>query len=406
MRAALRRTLAAAALVLGPGAAAQTDPAALFRSGMRASPAAAGGRALVLPGCRDCHGRDGAGGRESGAVVPPIAWSALTRAALARPAYDRTSFAAALRDGVGAGGRRLQALMPRYPAGEDDAAALWDHLARLEASERRGVAPDRIRLGVDAAAGPGLFARLRAELGEGLRLHGRRIELVRVRDAGVEESGLLALVFATDPAARHRDGGLPLLFPLDPVDDAVRADEVRSLMPSRRDQADTLLAAAPPEAPVLADEAGRALLPAATRRRILDADRLAAPLPGELIVLVAPGRWRGLLGRLRPGTRVHAIGPEVGAVLPDLARRGVRLAVTNPSGGPGVDAASAPADRLARTAASLLRAALAAAGRDLTRGALLRAFDGIRLDEPDWPGLDYARHPRTGRRDAALLTLE
>ncbi|GJD65683.1 hypothetical protein [Methylobacterium frigidaeris] len=396
-----------AALVLKPGlAAGQAGGEALFLGGVRTVPAVPGGRPVVLPGCRDCHGRDGAGGREGGVLAPPIARSALTRTTLARPAYDQAGFATALRDGVGSGGGRLQALMPRYPVGVDDAAALWRHLARLETSERHGVEPDRLRLGVDAAAGPWLLERLSEDFGGDLRIHGRRIDLVPVRGADLEEGRLLALLFATDPALRHSDGGLPLLFPLAPIDDEVRADEARSLMPSRRDQADTLLAAAPPEAPVLTDGGGRALLSVKVGRRILDADRLEAPLPSELVVLVAPARWRGLLGLLRPGTRVHAIGPEVGEVVPALARGGVRLVVTNPSAGPGIDASVTPAARLARTAAVLLRGALAAAGRDLTRGALLRAFDTLRLDGPDWPALDYARHPLTGRRTTALVALE
>lgn len=414
MRLAASRIVALLGLaipVLAPGlAAGQADPETLFVSGSRGVPAVPGGRPPVLPGCRDCHGRDGAGGREGGAIVPPITRSALARATLARPAYDEAAFAVALRDGTGAGGRRLQALMPRYPLGRDEAGALWRHLESLEASERRGVEPDRIRLGIDAASGPRLIASLRAALdggaGEALRVHGRGVELVPVRDAAeIAAGGLLALVFATDLAACHQDGGLPLLFPLAPIGDDLRADEVRSLMPSRRDQAEALLSGAPSDVAVLADAAGRALLPGSTARPILDPDRLDGPLPPELIVLVAPARWRDLVGLLRPGTRVHAIGPEIGAVLPALARGGIRLVLTDPSAGPGVDPAPAP-DRLARAAAALLRAALVAAGRDLTRGALLRAFDTLHLDGSDWPGLDYARHPRTGRRDTILLRLE
>ncbi|SFU46082.1 hypothetical protein SAMN02799631_00739 [Methylobacterium sp. 174MFSha1.1] len=407
-RAALAGLLAA--LILGPGVAAgQTDAEATFRDGMRAPASVPGGRPIVLPGCRDCHGRDGAGGREGGTTAPPITRSALIRATLARPAYDGAAFAAALRDGIGAGGRRLQGLMPRYPAGPEAATALWDHLGRLEASERSGVEPDRLRLGVDAAAGPGLLAALRAGLAEGtgdLRLHGRRVEIVPVRAGEVETGRLLALVFATDLSLRRRDGGMPLLFPLAPLGEEVRPDEARSAMPSRRDQADLLLAAAAPGVPVLADGDGRALLPGSLRRPLLDIDRLATALPDEMIVLIARDRWPGLLGMLRRGMRVHAIGPEIGDRMPALARGGVRLVVTDPSAGPGLDAAQAPAERLGRAAASLLRAALAAAGRDLTRGALLRAFDTLRLDGPDWPGLDYARHPRTGRRSAVLVTLE
>ncbi|KMO27400.1 hypothetical protein VQ03_30555, partial [Methylobacterium tarhaniae] len=162
MRLAASRIVALLGLavpVLAPGlAAGQADPETLFVSGSRGVPAVPGGRPPVLPGCRDCHGRDGAGGREGGAIVPPITRSALARATLARPAYDEAAFAVALRDGTGAGGRRLQALMPRYPLGRDEAGALGPHLERPEARERPRVVPRPTHRRVVPASGPPLSA--------------------------------------------------------------------------------------------------------------------------------------------------------------------------------------------------------------------------------------------------------
>lgn len=373
--------------------------------------ASASGRMLRLSGCRDCHGRDGAGGREGNVVAPPISAIALSRSALGRPAYDEASFALALREGIGADGRAFRAIMPRYELSPKEARALWGFLAGLDESERRGVGPDRIRIGIDMRAGTRLFERLvSSPVLSGQRIHGRSIAFVPVSGpADIETEGILALLLATDLSLRRSDGGLPLLFPIPALDEPTRADEARSMVPSRRDQAEALLSAADPDSPVMADEAGRALLAPSSRRPVIDAGadaRAMTPLPREIVILVDPSLWPGLVGRLPAGIRIHAIGQEAAPVLPDLARAGFRVTMTEPTLGPNVLRAGAPIERFAATAAVLLRSALVAAGRDLTRGSLLRAFDAIRLDGEDWPNLDYARYPRTGRRQVELLRSE
>src|SRR3954469_19846202 len=70
--------------------------------------------------CAGCHGADGAGTREGGVAIPPIAWRALTAprgpspARPGRPAYDEAALARALADGIDPAGRALASNMPRF----------------------------------------------------------------------------------------------------------------------------------------------------------------------------------------------------------------------------------------------------------------------------------------------------
>ncbi len=58
---------------------------------------------------------------------------------LSRPGYDAVTLARALREGIDAGGRPLDALMPRYPQLDDAAlAALSTHLATLRTDQAPG----------------------------------------------------------------------------------------------------------------------------------------------------------------------------------------------------------------------------------------------------------------------------
>lgn len=124
--------------------------AALFDGGPEAAPV----EARVGPGggvpapasrfaCRACHGRDGRGGREGGAVVPSIEPSALAAPTAGRPAYDAGAFAAVLREGIDPGGRRLAPLMPRYKVNDAEAAGPFAHLGAVAVRERTGVAAFR-----------------------------------------------------------------------------------------------------------------------------------------------------------------------------------------------------------------------------------------------------------------------
>ena len=104
--------------------------------------------------CMSCHRRSGMGSFEGGAVTLPVTGDILYRprekgrwqlnhsrllGSLPRPAYDDASLARAIRDGVDPAGRRLEALMPRYPLDDTELAALTIYLKSLNAFDDPGV---------------------------------------------------------------------------------------------------------------------------------------------------------------------------------------------------------------------------------------------------------------------------
>jgi hypothetical protein len=109
--------------------------------------------------CAQCHRRSGLGMVEGRTVIPPITGRFLFHPGqrLARdstihegethllatppdrPAYDEASLARAIRDGVGANGRPLDTLMPRYDLDDTSLGDLIAYLKRLNAGRIPGV---------------------------------------------------------------------------------------------------------------------------------------------------------------------------------------------------------------------------------------------------------------------------
>ena len=97
--------------------------------------------------CVNCHRRSGLGGQEGRVFIPPVAGpylfhlkvDAADEAALPyvesfrpnRPAYDEATLARAIRNGVGADGRELSYLMPRYEMSDTELATLTGYLKNL-----------------------------------------------------------------------------------------------------------------------------------------------------------------------------------------------------------------------------------------------------------------------------------
>lgn len=373
--------------------------------------------------CRTCHGRDGRGGREGGVVLPAIDPGALSVSTLVRSAYDAVSFATALREGIGPGGHRLAPLMPRYKVSDADAAELLARLSRMAEQERTGVLQDSVRVGISETMPPDLAAAFRrawSDRGDP-RLHGRRLTIDTV-DAG-DDASVFALLFAAQlpkgasagPTDGTRQGaalGAPSLFPLAPLQGTEAPDLVRGLFASRADQAAALLRDAPADAVLVADEDGRPLFEsfmAATDQARPVASIEDLPVSSAVIVMASPAGWRWLAAgqQVAPGTTLYGCLDDAAGAVADLRRRGVRLVLSDPRPARGTGEPNRPArERLVTAAAEVLEAALAVAGRDLTRGGLVRALSRLSVEPPGWPALDYGRVPLTGSRDVRLVRLE
>jgi hypothetical protein len=152
---------------------------AIYLNGKLATGAALRGKRDSGPGiegaaaaCVNCHRRSGLGELEGRVLVPPVTGrylyrarsrnrpSNLENAALAmaeagtrpqrltqaeRSAYTDTTLARAIREGIGADGRTLDYLMPRYRIGEADMASLIAYLKQLSKRPSPGVGDDTLQ---------------------------------------------------------------------------------------------------------------------------------------------------------------------------------------------------------------------------------------------------------------------
>ena len=117
--------------------------------------------------CASCHRRSGLGTFEGAIRVPPIAWRVLSRSAdeiaatrtvphvlgfhPQRPAYTRERLARALREGIGADGKPLSWVMPRYPDLSPAALdALQAQLETLSPGEPAGSRDGQLRFALVA----------------------------------------------------------------------------------------------------------------------------------------------------------------------------------------------------------------------------------------------------------------
>lgn len=374
--------------------------------------------------CRSCHGRDGRGSREGGSVVPKIDPATLAVSTVGRPAYDVFAFGTALREGIDPAGRQLAPLMPRYKVSDVEAAELLEYLRVISLRERTGVTTDSIRLGVPItvdAAFMAAFRRAWRMRGEP-RLHGRRLVLEPI--ASVESDHVFALLFAfnalenfdqelNSSSNRSRALGAPVLFPVSALQGDENPEVVRGLFASRADQAAMLLRDLPREALLLADSSGRTLLENSivtdVKPPIILLDELPnLPATSAILIMADSAGWRQFVAtrQISPGTTLYGCLDDAASVVAELRQRGIGLVLADPRPARGSTGPMRPSrERFAATAAIVLETALAAAGRDLTRGALMRAFTTTTAEPPEWPALDYRQTPLTGSRNVSLLRL-
>lgn len=132
--------------------------------------------------CIGCHRRSGLGSSEGNVLAPPVTGAALYSARATRreqrqvrsgspamrPAYTDVTLRRALRDGIGADGRPLDPLMPRYDLDDTHIDALIAYLKTLGAAPAPGVDAGSLHLatvitpGVKAAARESMLQVLHA----------------------------------------------------------------------------------------------------------------------------------------------------------------------------------------------------------------------------------------------------
>lgn len=369
--------------------------------------------------CRNCHRRDGAGGSEGRA--PPIDWDSLSAATAVRPAYDRRSFAAALKEGVAPDRRPLDSSMPRYdlPAAVID--SLVAYLTALPDLQRRGIGRHSLKLGVVIAPDNRIPSEtyhgyleqaLRQETGGARffdrtvmieRLAGTREEILAGADSVAVVVGLVpsSQISAKDFTAR----GVPVLFPLALLDGDEDTSLVRGLMPALDQQIDALVrraaAGGHKRLGIVGDEHLRMLDLEAAPGSGIDLVWLVSPsAPADVDALILPGNDPGRAVEALKAAPKHAALYGIAGRLPALpeAARQRHMQLTLVNGYVGLqDREDGTADLLAahaKASAALVKTAILSAGRSgATRAALVAAFDRVAF--PDL-GLDYGRFPLTG----------
>lgn len=195
--AALASVLAAALIAAAPPPTEIAAGRALYDYG--------DGLTATIPGvvtaCAACHGSDGRGRSEGGVAAPSLlALGGGDRAAAARVLL------AALRDGRGADGRPLLAVMPRIAIGDGAARALAAYLRALPTPPYPGIDPRTIRVAIDLRAAP--LSPLRAAIvrqaaqASAARLNAAGSIFGRVLEiAAPGEPAFLRVAWAADAAA-------------------------------------------------------------------------------------------------------------------------------------------------------------------------------------------------------------
>ncbi|MBQ27304.1 MAG: hypothetical protein CMH81_04065 [Nitrospiraceae bacterium] len=228
--------------------------------------------------CANCHGRDGQGSREGGAVASDIRhatlskpYSTTTESGRTRSPYTNKLLKRAIVEGIDSNGHVLDFAMPRWKMSDQDLEDLIAYLQRLGALEAPGVTETTIKLGtILDLSGPlartGEAVRRVMEnvfqtVNAGKKVYGRSIELV-VADGKndprlsllaakrlVEQDRVLGFVGTLGDAANRLvvpyldEKDIPLVAPLAPALQPAEfaADQLFSIYPSLDYQARVLV---------------------------------------------------------------------------------------------------------------------------------------------------------------------
>jgi mono/diheme cytochrome c family protein len=238
--------------LLGPMAATPESELgkSIFEHGVGRDGREIGGRIhgqLVLRGqavaCGSCHGGDARGGGEAFLRAPDIRWHTLSksfaprRIGEPRPAYNQSTFARAIHQGIGSNNVALDPAMPRFDLSQDETDALLQYLSRT--GEQRDVeTPTKVVLGLVPAAHSQRFPQ---ELGNRLKTcpsmsTGERFPPLEVLqyenpadalakvEAQIAEERVSSIVapyiagWETQYVTRARTWPIPTLLPVSPLD--------------------------------------------------------------------------------------------------------------------------------------------------------------------------------------------
>jgi len=235
------------ALVLVLAVSAHADATAgrqIYVSGEGKHPitASVGGNELpatMLP-CANCHGADGRGKAEGGAVASNITWAELTKPYRAatpngrrRPAYNEQTFQRALAEGVDSAGNLLHAAMPRYAMASADVSELISYLKVLGREDVPGVTETAVRVGTivpQSDVGTQMAAVLSAYFQDAGEVHGRRVALENVTVDKLQNDPPFALAGGLTDAADEdavERAEIPLVLPVSVRRDTVAENQQR-----------------------------------------------------------------------------------------------------------------------------------------------------------------------------------
>ena len=378
--------------------------------------------------CHGCHGRDGRGGREGATDVPAIDGNALAAASPIRPAYTPENFHRAVGKGVSSSGAILDTAMPRYDLDRIRSDALMAYLRELPEIERRGVGSDAVYFGILSTRHSRAVAdayRTYLELawaagGMGSRIFGRSLALrtIEVEDdtdllAELARHPVIGIVGLTPAdAALSRvliAQGIPVLFPLFPLDGDEDRDLARGLSPDWNtifeSMADRMAANDHRSVLIVTDDSSvgrtaRAITAVKKKNidvHVLSPDSLTASYASDItdavLILLSTSRLNDkLIAALPQGVTIYGVAGQLLRRLPMLQRLGIKyeIAIENTMIVEQAVRSHSPALQVhADIVAEIIRDLLRAAGRHLRRTTLLAGFADVRREVFGGMVLDY-----------------
>jgi ABC-type branched-subunit amino acid transport system substrate-binding protein len=379
--------------------------------------------ASLVP-CASCHGRDGRGRAEGGAVPSDIRRETLTRpydvtssTGRRHGPYDDRTLLRAITMGIDPAGNRLSNVMPRYQLARADGAALVAFLSTLGAQRDPGITDDEVAIGVllppSAEAAGDVRSSLTAwleEINDGGGIYNRRIA-IRFAQPGAEGadrvaklrelSGTFALVAADTEGAdveladAAETIGIPMLTSISrsPSNRSGSYRQVFDLVAGIEEQSRALV---------------RAALQDGTRRPLL--------LVGRSDAAAAEARRLGferieLVGGAAIAEAVRGASGDSLLLVPSPLVHPIVFSEDNPLrtyvAFPMLPSKRSPRAQAALASAALFADALRRAGRDVSRASLIETLDTTtQLSSGYAPPVSFTAAHRIGSTGAYVIIID